>query len=300
LRGGTVAELISLVVTTYNWPEALAAVLRSLSRQTDQDFEVIVADDGSGPTTGRLVADWVARMPVPLKHVWHEDRGFRAGEIRNRAVRASEGAICVFLDGDCLARPDFVAVHRRLAEPGWFVAGNRILLTQAFTERVLRENLEPETWSLSKVLQQRLSGGFNRAVPALRLPLGSLRYLKKNAWIGVRSCNLAVRRGDFERVDGFDAAFSGWGLEDSDLVVRLLNAGVHRKDGRFATGVFHLWHRDIDRSRFADNQRQLDEVLALRRVRARQGLSWLLGNEGIGSLDELGGRAIAPEAVRDA
>lgn len=292
------ADLISLIVTTYEWPQALAAVLRSLAHQTDKNFEVIVGDDGSGPPTGRLIGEWERRMPVPLKHVWHEDRGFRAGEIRNRAVRASEGALCVFLDGDCLARPDFVAAHRRLAEPGWFVAGNRILLTQALTERVLRDNLEPETWTLAKVLRQRLSGGINRAVPALRLPFGPLRRLKKAAWTGVRSCNLAVWRQDFERVDGFDAAFSGWGLEDSDLVVRLLNAGVRRKDGRFATGVFHLWHRDVDRSRFADNQRQLDEVLASRRVRAQQGLSWLLAREHIGSLDALDDRA--PEAVRDA
>ena len=108
------AELISVIVATYNREDALAAVLRSLSRQTDRDFELLIADDGSGTATARLVTEWSARMPVPLRHVWHSDRGFRLAEIRNRAIRASAGRYCVFLDGDCIARPDFIAAHRRL------------------------------------------------------------------------------------------------------------------------------------------------------------------------------------------
>ena len=99
------AELISVIVATYNREDALAAVLRSLSRQTDRDFELLVADDGSGTATARVITEWAARLPVPLKHVWHPDRGFRLAEIRNRAIRASEGSYCVFLDGDCIARP---------------------------------------------------------------------------------------------------------------------------------------------------------------------------------------------------
>ena len=87
--------------------------------------------------TARVVTEWAARMLVPLRHIWHPDRGFRLAEIRNRAIRASAGTYCVFLDGDCIARPDFVAAHRRLAEPGCFVTGNRILLSRELTERIL-------------------------------------------------------------------------------------------------------------------------------------------------------------------
>src|SRR5689334_24800711 len=149
------AELISVIVATYNRPDALAAVLRSLSRQTDRDFELLVADDGSGPETGRLVTEWAARMPVRLEHVWHPDRGFRLAEIRNRAIRASAGTYCVFLDGDCIARPDFVAAHRRLAEPGCFVTGNRILLSRELTERILRDGVEPERWGFANWITER-------------------------------------------------------------------------------------------------------------------------------------------------
>jgi glycosyltransferase involved in cell wall biosynthesis len=268
-----VSGLISVVVTTYNREDALAAVLRSLASQKDRGFEVLVADDGSGPATAALVEQWNPRLGVPLAHVWHEHRGFRAGEIRNRAIRHSRGDYVVFLDGDCLARPDFVGTHRRLAEPGWFVTGNRALLTQALTEAVLGQRLEPEHWGAARWLGQRMSGGLNRLAPVLRLPLGPLRKTRPQAWEGARSCNLAVWRSDLDRVDGFDASFSGWGKEDSDLLVRLLHAGVRRKDGACATGVLHLWHQDADRSRLSDNEQRLAHVIESRRVRAEQGMA---------------------------
>ena len=265
--------LISLVVTTYNREDALDAVLRSLAGQEDRGFEVLVADDGSGPATAALVEQWKPRLGVRLAHVWHEHRGFRAGEIRNRAIRESRGDYVVFLDGDCLARPDFVGTHRRLAEPGWFVTGNRALLTKTLTRAVLDQKLEPEHWGAARWLAQRMSGGLNRLAPVLRLPLGPMRKTRPQAWQGARSCNLAVWRTDLDQVDGFDASFSGWGKEDSDLLVRLLHAGVRRKDGAFATGVLHLWHPDADRSRLADNERRLAHVIESRRVRAEQGIA---------------------------
>lgn len=265
--------LISVIVTTFERPDALTAVLRSLARQTDRDFEVLVADDGSGPETAALVDSWSGRVGVPLVHIWQEHRGFRAGEIRNRALLASRGSYCIFLDGDCISRPDFVATHRQLAEPGWFVAGNRVLLSPALTREILQNEAPPDAWTFRDLLAQRRSGGINRLLPALRLPLGPLRKLRSTRWEGARSCNLAVWRRDLDHVDGFDCAFSGWGLEDSDLLVRLLHVGVRRKDGAFATGVLHLWHPESDRSSLPDNRARLDAVIASDRVRAECGLS---------------------------
>ena len=275
----TVAELISVIMTTYEREDALDAVLRSLSRQSDRQFEIIVADDGSGPRTAALVRQWQPRIGVPLSHIWHEHRDFRAGEIRNRAILSSRGAYCVFLDGDCLVRPDFVATHRRLSERGWFVTGNRALLSRALTEVVLRDRLEPEHWGLGDWIGQRIGGGLNRMRPLLRLPLGALRKYRPLAWEGARSCNLAVWRADLDCIDGFDAEFSGWGREDSDLLVRLLRAGVRRKDGSFATGVLHLWHPDADRSRLPENDRRLDLAVKGDRVRAERGISSLSRDE---------------------
>jgi hypothetical protein len=212
-----VTDLISVIVTTYEREDALAAVLRSLARQSDRNFEVVVADDGSGPRTAALIEQWKPRLGVPLSHAWHEHDGFRAGQIRNRAMLACRGGYFVFLDGDCLARPDFVAVHRALAEPGWFVSGNRALLSRALTETVLRDNLEPEFWGYHRWLGQRVSGGVNRVAPMLRLPLGPFRKLRAGVWRAARSCNFGAWRSDLVRIGGFDADFSGWGREDSVL-----------------------------------------------------------------------------------
>src|SRR6516225_10013191 len=246
--------LISLIVTTYNRVDALAAVLAAVAHQADRGFELVMADDGSGPETRALIDCWRSRIGVPLSHVWQQDQGFRAAEIRNRAILASRGEYCIFLDGDCLVRPDFIARHRRLAERGWFVTGNRILLSPALSAAVLR-------------------GGVNRLAAVSRLALGPARKLVPRQWRGARSCNLAVWRSDLDRVDGFDASFNGWGREDSDLLVRLLHAGVRRKDGRFGTGVIHLWHPEADRTHLPVNDARLEAALHTKRTRPQCGLS---------------------------
>jgi glycosyltransferase involved in cell wall biosynthesis len=270
-----VPDLVSVIVTTYNREDALDAVLAALSRQDDRRFEVVIADDGSGPKTAALVDHWRTRLGVPLSHVWQADRGFRAAEIRNRAILVSRGDYCVFLDGDCIVRADFVAIHRRLAEHGWFVTGNRVLLSDELTASVLRERLRPDAWNSFEWLRQRRRGGVNRLAAVLKLPLGPIRKLVADRWRGARSCNLAAWRSDLDAVDGFDASFNGWGREDSDLLIRLLHAGVRRKDGRFATGVVHLWHPEADRAQLPANDAKLDAVLASRRTRAELGLSVL-------------------------
>jgi glycosyltransferase involved in cell wall biosynthesis len=270
-----VPGLISVIVTTFDRPDALDVVLRSLSHQRDRRFEVVVADDGSGAETVQLIERWKRLLGAPVCHVWQEHSGFRAAAIRNRAIRASHGDYCIFLDGDCLVRSDFVGNHRRLAERGWFVTGNRVLLSPGFTEEVLRRRLAVERWGLAGWLVQRFSGGLNRLPPLLRLPLGPLRKLRSRMWQGARSCNLAIWRSDLDRVDGFDASFNGWGREDSDLLVRLLHAGLRRKEGRFATGVLHLWHPDLDRSTLPTNEQLLADVIASGRERAEHGISTL-------------------------
>ena len=270
------ADLISVIVATYNRADALDAVLRSLADQTDRDFEVVVADDGSDTKTAEVIGGSLDRMPVPLRHVWHEDRGFRLAEIRNRAIRVSTGSYCVFLDGDCLARPGFVAAHRALAVRGWFVTGNRVLLSPTFTHSLLRHRLPVHRWGIERWIGRRFRGDINRIAPLCRVPLGPLRGRQATHWLGARGSNMAFWRDDLDRVDGFDAAFEGWGREDSDIFVRMIRSGVRRKDGRFSTGVLHLWHPEADRSRLEANERHLLDAVREGRVRAVCGLSSLV------------------------
>jgi glycosyltransferase involved in cell wall biosynthesis len=270
-----VAKPISVIVATYNRPDALDAVLRSLVHQSDAVFEVLVADDGSTQQTKELIDAWKPRFDGRLSHVWQPDDGFRLAEIRNRAILAAQGDYCIFLDGDCIARNNFVATHRALARSGWFVTGNRLLLSRALSERILQQKLEPERWSLADWRRERRAGEIKRLAPLVSLPLGPLRRMRSRDWRGAQGCNLGIWRSDLVAVDGFEGAFASWGREDSDLLIRLMRAGIRRKDGRMATGVLHLWHPEADRSRLAENERRLDNIRSGTRIRAERGLSAL-------------------------
>ncbi len=266
---------LAVVVTTYNRPDALDRVLSAYLSQEDRDIELLVADDGSTDETRSVVARFAERAAFPVRHVWHEDLGFRAGAIRNRAIAATDAAYIVFTDGDCVPLSGFVASHRALAEPGWFVAGNRALLSEQLTRSVLQRQIRLETWSRFDWARAFLRRDVNRLAPLWTRDLsGTLGWRRRQParWAGAKTCNLGVWRDDLLRVNGFDEAYSGWGLEDSDLVIRLLHAGVRHKNGRFGTPLAHLWHAGNDRSRLDVNQQQLDALIASRHTRAAVGL----------------------------
>lgn len=261
---------VSLVIATYNRVDALQAVLQSVMRQTVLPSEVLVADDGSRPDTAAAISALAADFPCPLRHVWQEDRGFRLASIRNRAVTQAQGDYLIFLDGDCLLRPVFIANHMRLAQTGWAVAGQRVLLSAAYTQAVLAGKADV---SWSALLRGRWRGDVNRLLPLLTLPDGAWRRLQRLRWQLLRGCNIAVWRSDFMAVNGFDERFNGWGYEDSDFAIRLIRAGVGIKNGRFATAVLHLWHKENDRSHEHANHALLQETLHGSHTRAVLGVA---------------------------
>lgn len=261
-----------IVVTTYNRPDALAMVLEGYCEQSDQDFALIVADDGSTPTTADVVQQFVRRAPFALTHVWHEDRGFRAAAIRNRAVASTTADYVVFTDGDCVPSRHFVRRHKALAEPGYFLGSNRVLLNATLTARVIRDHLPIHRWSGFDWAMAWFRRDMNRMLPLLALPDGWFRKWEPDRWEGVKTCNLSVWRSDLVSVNGLDESYEGWGLEDSDLVIRLLHAGVKHKNARFSAPVFHLWHPEQDRARMPANQQRLDTLVQSMGVRAAVGL----------------------------
>jgi glycosyltransferase involved in cell wall biosynthesis len=264
--------LISVVVATYNRPDALAAVLRSLGKQDDTNFEIVVADDGSGPETADVVKRAQATIAVPIYHVWQEDTGFRLAAARNRATAQANGDYLIYLDGDCLVRQHFVRAHRALAERGWCVTGGRILLGEAFTRSALEAGTPIEDWRLADAAIAAAQGKINRASSLPWLPLGPLRKFGGSRWQRLRGCNFSAFRADIERVNGFDECFQGWGFEDSDFAARLIESGVRLKNGRLATNVYHLWHRENDRTLHGENWQRLQARIQSRETRAEIGL----------------------------
>lgn len=267
---------ISLILTTYNWPKALDLVLASLSAQKNKDFEVIVADDGSRPETKTLIQKWQKIYPVPLKHCWHEDQGFRASVIRNKAVSLSTGSYLIFLDGDCIVLPSFINKHAALSKKGWFVSGSRVLCSQEWTAQILQEQKAVFLWSLKDWHTARKTQKINRWLSLLTLPLGFLRYCQPYRWKGAKTCNLALLKSDFIAINGFDEQFQGWGFEDSDLVVRLQNNKVYHKQGRYAVTVIHLWHKEHDRQKTNDNWNRLLDTQKNHKIFAQKGIDQYL------------------------
>jgi len=272
-------SLISVIVTTYNRPDALGAVLRALLEQTDSSFEVIIADDGSSESTRDLISA-LRSHPLPqgcrrLVHAWQPDDGFRASAARNMAVSVSAGEYLVFLDGDCVPRPSFIKRHRLFAESGFMVSGSRVLLSEKFTKRLLAN--EPPVRLHIKGMPywavQRLLGNTNKLLPLICLPDSPLRHYRTVRWNRIKSCNLAIWRRDFAMVNGFDESFVGWGHEDADLVLRLARHGIRRKGGAFSTEVFHLWHRENTRSAETENRRRVEERMESGLVKAVTGLN---------------------------
>ncbi len=265
----------AVIVTTYNRPDALAVVLDGYCGQNDQDFGLVVADDGSGEETAEVVRQFSRRAPFSVTHIWHEDRGFRAAAIRNRALASTSADYVIFTDGDCIPSRHFVRVHKQLAEPGYFLGSNRVLLSSHLTSRVLHRQLPIHTWSSTEWVLCWSKREVNRLLPLMRLPDGQFRKWTPDRWQGIKTCNLSAWRADLIRVNGLDESYEGWGLEDSDLVIRLLHAGVKHKNARFAATVFHLWHLERDRSQLQANQERLQYLLKSSAVRATIGLDEL-------------------------
>lgn len=265
------SETVSVVITTYNRSDALLAVLAGLARQTDRNFEVIVADDGSREEHRRAILDSVVARELRLTHVWHPDVGFTASKVRNRGVAAARGTYLIFMDGDCVPEVDFIARHKQLAAPGFFVNGSRVLLSPELTQAVVSGSEQICGRSRLYWLGQRLRGQASKLSHLLRLPDWRGRVRPEFYWKGIRSCNMGVWSSDYERIDGFDESFVGWGHEDADFVLRLHHAGVARKNGFCATEVFHLWHKEAARAQESQNARTVRERAQSDIVRAASG-----------------------------
>ena len=253
---------ISVIVATYNRIDALDFVLQSLETQTDSNFEILIADDGSKPDTKDFIDSFKLKSKLQIKHIWHEDLGFRLALIRNLASAEASGEYFIFLDGDCVVQPDFVAQHRTLAKKGCFITGSRVLLNEALTKDILSW----PHWDFKKfsshLLSYRLSGGINKFWPLkIKLGDGTWRDYKKFVWRRIKGCNLACWKEDALAIGGFDETMTGWGHEDADFVFRLHSRGLIRKSGSWSTEVPHLYHRINDQSNAAENARRVREKI---------------------------------------
>jgi GT2 family glycosyltransferase len=261
------------IVLTYNRPDALLAVLRALAAQCGAGDVVVIADDGSRPENVQALRAGLPRFAAQVLHVWRPDEGFTAARSRNQGAARAEADYLVFLDGDCVPNPRFAEQHARLAEPGHFVNGSRVLLSPRLTERALTGEADLTRLRARDWLRLRLAGDANKLSHLAAWPGAPLRVERRFRWKGIRSCNFALRWSDFEAVNGFDEVYAGWGHEDADLVLRLHHQGLARKNGFLATEVYHLWHAEHSRLGEAANRQRVADRMKTGIIRAEAGLA---------------------------
>lgn len=265
---------LSVVVTTYEQPDWLELSLRGLARQADADFEVLVADDGSGPETAARIERVREETGLAARHVWHEDDGFRKCEILNRAILEAQGDYLVFTDGDCVAREDFIGAHRSLREPGRFLSGGYAKVPGPTSAAIDAEAIAAGV-ATDYLWLRRHGAPSTRALRRLAVPtpVAALLDLLTPTRASFNGHNASAWKRDLEAVNGFNEDM-GYGGLDRELGERLENAGIRGKQVRHRAHVVHLDHARgyRDEAILRRNRQIRDEVAASGRTRAERGL----------------------------
>jgi len=256
---------VALIINTCDQPDYLRRVLRAVSGQVSPPAEVLLADDGSDERTARLFQDWAAAQSCRSEHLWQAHEGFRRARILNEAIARARADYVVFLDGDTVPHPRFISDHQRLARPERFIQGHRALIGCRAARSFGEGDFTKDRW------RALLGGGVAGWKHAFRWP-APLRRLRRDLR-GVRGCNLAIWRDDLARVNGYNEEFTGWGREDSELAVRLLNIGLLREDVRGWALCYHLWHPPLSRSQLPANDQLLAAAVSEGRQICRLGLN---------------------------
>lgn len=267
----------SIILATYQWPEALSLVLSALLTQTEKSFEVMIADDGSDERTKKVIEDYRRRAFFPIQHFWQENKGFRKSRILNEAIRAAKGGTMIFLDGDCVPHKEFVGQHIALQDGKHYVAGRRVDLSKEFTSTLNPGAIEKGALNglplgLFRLWMDSMKTGgskpFHRAYmvknPLFRKVFGMEKV------VDLKGCNFSATREHMLAIDGFDESYEGYGREDTDVEIRLQNLGLKIRSGKNLCLQFHLWHEQ--RGFTPVNEDLLEDVKRSGRVKAKRGL----------------------------
>ena len=259
---------VSLIISTYNWKEALYLVLESVKGQTELPDEVIIADDGSREDTALLIKEFQEKFPVPLIYIWHEDKGFRLAEIRNKAIAKASYEYVIQIDGDVILHRNFVKDHKRFAQKKCFITGSRTLLLQDISNEIIRT----KNINLS-FCTRNIKNRFN----AIYFPLFNIFSKIENApiekmYYRIRGCNMSFWKQDLLDINGYDADVVGWGLEDWDIVVRLIKKGCYRKKIKLAAVQFHIYHKENSKENLDTNDEIMKRALSSDGYKAKNGI----------------------------
>jgi glycosyltransferase involved in cell wall biosynthesis len=268
---------VSAIITTYNQPNQLEKVIWAYAQQRNATFELIIADDGSGPATTETIDCIAGQTGLDVLHIWHRDKGFRKTEILNRAILAARGDYLIFSDGDCIPRDDFVAAHARLATKGCFLSGGYIKLPKQVSASISVDDIKSGRAMDATTLR---SLGWHPGKRALRLLRGGALPTILDVVTPTRCTwnghNSSTWRSAIMSVNGFDLDMAYGGL-DRALGERLINAGMRGKQVRHRTPCLHLHHERpyIDSIKWKHNHEIRKKIRRDKEIRAHNGIAEL-------------------------
>ena len=235
----------SLIITTYNWEDALKIVVSSALNQSVLPNEIIIADDGSNDKTKKTIQMFQNKANIPILHSWQEDKGFRAAKSRNQAIAKTNYDYIIIIDGDMILHKHFINNHIARAKSNFFIQGSRVLLQEKISRQILNDRVIKINFFTR--------GLKNRKNTMNSIFLANMFSKENNNLKGVKACNLSFWKRDIIKVNGFNEKFVGWGREDSELIARLFNRGVQRNSVKFNCNAFHLYHNQNRRTMLAKN-----------------------------------------------
>ena len=261
---------ISVIISTYNHPKWLEKVLWGYEVQTYNNFEIVIADDGSGPDTKAVIDSFIENSELEIRHVWHEDVGYQKCQILNKAIVACSADYLLFTDGDCIPREDFVEQHVKKAEKGFFLSGGAIRLPMETSRYIEKEHIQngeafDKNWLTEQGLEKKFFKNLKLSKNAVLTELLNMITPANASWNGG---NASGWKEDILGVNGMDERME-YGGQDRELGERLFNAGIKSKQLRYSAILLHLEH-----GRGYKSKESIDKNLSIRNETKRRKITW--------------------------
>jgi len=256
---------VALLISTYNWVDALDLVLQAVLQQVQLPDEILIADDGSTSQTLALIETYRKKISIPIHYYWHEDKGFRKSRILNKAIAASTADYIIQIDGDCIAHPYFIRDHIEMMQENVFLYGSRVNIPERALNTVLKQRVSQFSF-YSPLIKKRTRN--------LRFPLLRNQYSAKEGFSNkVRGCNISYWKANMVAVNGYNEDMEGWGREDSELIIRMLNNGIQGKRLKFGGIVYHIYHPEKSKEHLAENSKIQQHAIDEKQVWCANGIN---------------------------
>lgn len=244
---------VALLISTYNWPGALELVLLSILKQSQIPNEIVIADDGSTFETKSLIDAYKVKFSIPIKHIRHEDKGFRKSLILNTAVKSITSEYIIQIDGDIILHPEFIKDHMKVSMKGYFVQASRSMINEVKSKEILKTKKTDFSF---------ISHGLYNRFNAIRIPpISNIFQYDTSDPYHIKGCNLGYWKEDFITINGYYNGFEGWGAEDYEFGARLIHAGVKRKKIKLMAICYHVFHKINSRANTDANDKIYNKTI---------------------------------------